>query len=1526
MDTSLFKNYLISSGFSALTVKNYLADVNRFIRYFTSVYSIDFKPGLTTHKMIKDYQLKLSQEIGQRSVERHLSSLRRYFQFLQAEGHIQNNPFSLENTPAASSLESLSKLKSFKDYLYSAKASDLTIKNYIIDVRQFLFWLSLALDEKGEEIELPAKEVIKRLIPDALHIYKERLVSQSDLSVASINRKLSSLRTYLRWASKNGVTDVLVDGPYQTSFSAISNVKADDPLAGLYDLQDIADEPENPRPSNYSNFPPFRLAQKIALILTLSLDFLLIAPLADILSACQYLIWKASGQKLFEPKEASKNIIVRSDPLAQIKNLKRNNFSSRLLTPMEMAFHRKFAYYLIHVRPVWYRKYKSYKLVRTLHTGVMMASIALAVMIINNELILPKDNGRILGERVVSSGRVLSFKGSLADEKGNPIKDASLRFSIYTNPQGPANKLWQEERKITPDPTTGEFIVALGESNKIPDYVFTQGKRLYIGVSVNNEAELMPRQPVPNIALAEDSQTLQGLLPIVHPDAGSENVILALDSSGNLTLGGNKSHTFQTLGGSFQIKGQSIVLATLPGSSGSIILNPDGQGMVDINKPLQNTSEEIIGDGPLGSLLVKDSLAVNSEANGPALYISHSGIGPLITASSSGQIRFNVDDIGSTTIGHNLTIGGTDIASTRSVFNLLNRNVAIINFAGESEAVTIGSSSGTTTIRNARTSLSGDLTIMGQSGISLFGESSGINFSGSGSHVLTASSGNLILGSSLSLAENTDIVPGTTSGTNNLGSTSNPFDTVYSENFIIPSKMLLNSEKFGFGTSLPGYQFHVQLGKSDDAIAMFENTDTSLNADVLKLKVSTITPSTNNKYINFLDGSNNSLGSIQASASGGISYLTTGSDFAEYFRKENQNEFMAAGDVVCLGSTGGVTKCNTQTNTNTIIGVITDRAGFVGASDKANDPNFVLVGLHGQVRVRIKASERILPGDTLTVSNLNGIAQRASKPGQMVGRALSASDGNTSVLAYILPAWHDPNTLMDNTGNLTIVQAETEDQDTKSYFVIDTSTNEVLGSIGIFSEAVTASLKTGLLEASDVIVNNSISIGGTLIAGAVKAKDISTETLTASEHLFAKAVNAESIGTERIVAPIVESEKITVSILSPVSDDSLTLHLKNKRIEFVAQDKPVASFDDQGNASLSGKLSASSVETKSIEANEASIAATLRAKEIITENLNLSDEGFERLVAKIGTDYADSLAALIQSGASSDDLEQIVNPLLPEEDNQASSPLASSLTLSEINTLASPSSSMPSLAQADLNIGQLNVHTGLMVYGVTSLAQAAVADLLTVGSSLIIQNNSVNTLGTALELQPLKQGNISLMAGKIIIDTEGNATFSEDLTVKKTLFAKEIKPLEENLNVRLDENKKINIGSQEKSLTIDSKGDISSSGSASFMDLLTNSFSIVRGAQADTSSTETEASSSAGTATIRKGEIERTIISPFVTPDSLIYLSPASKTFGTTPYVARQTVPVPPSRTLPSGKTGSFTIRIQEQASEDIKVNWWIIN
>jgi hypothetical protein len=64
-------------------------------------------------------------------------------------------------------------------------------------------------------------------------------------------------------------------------------------------------------------------------------------------------------------------------------------------------------------------------------------------------------------------------------------------------------------------------------------------------------------------------------------------------------------------------------------------------------------------------------------------------------------------------IDGDLAVNGGDITTTASTFNLINANATTVNFAGAGTAITIGATTGTTTIRNANTVVTGDLAVNG---------------------------------------------------------------------------------------------------------------------------------------------------------------------------------------------------------------------------------------------------------------------------------------------------------------------------------------------------------------------------------------------------------------------------------------------------------------------------------------------------------------------------------------------------------------------------------------------------------------------------------------------------------------------------------------------------------------------------------------------------------------------------------------------------------------------------------------------
>ena len=82
-------------------------------------------------------------------------------------------------------------LEEFATFLGSAERSPLTIKNYLCDLNYFLKWF----EQKTEQKLTPDK-----ITPTDLRDYKQYLTEILLLKPKTVNRKLSSLRSFLNWA------------------------------------------------------------------------------------------------------------------------------------------------------------------------------------------------------------------------------------------------------------------------------------------------------------------------------------------------------------------------------------------------------------------------------------------------------------------------------------------------------------------------------------------------------------------------------------------------------------------------------------------------------------------------------------------------------------------------------------------------------------------------------------------------------------------------------------------------------------------------------------------------------------------------------------------------------------------------------------------------------------------------------------------------------------------------------------------------------------------------------------------------------------------------------------------------------------------------------------------------------------------------------------------------------------------------------------------------------------------------------
>jgi hypothetical protein len=106
----------------------------------------------------------------------------------------------------------------------------------------------------------------------------------------------------------------------------------------------------------------------------------------------------------------------------------------------------------------------------------------------------------------------LTEQGRLFDAADRPVTGSTqFVFSLYAVPTG-GTALWSETESITLD--DGFFSARLGEASSIPPSTFSSaaanGDTLYLGIRVNSDAELSPRQPLLSVPYALVAQNVIG--------------------------------------------------------------------------------------------------------------------------------------------------------------------------------------------------------------------------------------------------------------------------------------------------------------------------------------------------------------------------------------------------------------------------------------------------------------------------------------------------------------------------------------------------------------------------------------------------------------------------------------------------------------------------------------------------------------------------------------------------------------------------------------------------------------------------------------------------------------------------------------------------------------------------------------------------------------------------------------------------------------------------------------------------------
>jgi site-specific recombinase XerD len=977
---------------SNITVKNYVTDLRKFISWYENKFHISFDPRRVTSSTLHSYKnelIKMNPEdkeviTSPRSAKRYLSSLNKFFSILNKEGIITENPCNAIRQETKEKDEDKWNLLTFKNYLLLSKSSKVTIKNYLADLRHFFFWIEKTMPLQNEKI--PLRNQLYKITPIIINEYKNRLLYEAQLSPRSINRKLSSLRKYLQWAEKY---NFIAQAPPIEQVS-LEKIKQNIQFPISTKKNALLNKSEQPQITNkskkiqqkkeYSSFPPFRLAQKATKGINLFLNLLIFSPFAALATQIAYLFWKTSGANVFVPVEqiAKENLaqkiteqtVIKKSPLdtllqSNILSLKVENLPKSFYAPLQISttnipFRKKIIFHLKHTRPLWYKKYHSYSFTHYLHFTILLLVISLIGFRIYNSIYERSQDTAVLAALPHSPPRMLAFQGKLTDATNTPIAtEKTLRFALYSDETATGSAmLWQEVQTLQPN-DQGEFTTYLGSNIPLTQAILTENPKLFLGISIGENTELLPRQQIATTDQATNTEKVQGLSPITDPNAGTKNVILALDSTGNLTIGGNASPTFAATGGEFTLSGKTLTLTTTEGSNTNIQINPDGTGIIDLQKPIQNTTNSINLPGITGAIELQDSVAiVATTSTQPAFIINQNGTGNLISASTSGIAKFNLDYEGNAFFDGNINMNGNKLTTTRNTFELFNTNVMNLAIGNNASSISLGAGHGTTTINN-------DLFIRGISTMK-----SALNVSG----LLTANRG-----------------------------------------IAIPE-----GQNFMVGTTEPAYRIDIQGEETGKAITQIYNKNTSDDADglIIKLGNKNNTIATNNHFIDFATDGLGIVGSIRGNGTKGIQVTNAGfADWAEYLPKD-QETTIPFGSIVCINQNGKTYLCNE--NENNIIGVASENPSFIAGENKEDQS--IAVGMLGIIKTRVSTQNGVIvPGDFIT-SSLSGIGVKAVKPGFVIGRALEGYTANSSTRSILVSVqsswWYDPNISITTAGNM----------------------------------------------------------------------------------------------------------------------------------------------------------------------------------------------------------------------------------------------------------------------------------------------------------------------------------------------------------------------------------------------------------------------------------------------------------------------------------------------------------------------------
>ena len=523
-----------------------------------------------------------------------------------------------------------------------------------------------------------------------------------------------------------------------------------------------------------------------------------------------------------------------------------------------------------------------------------------------------------------------------------------------------------------------------------------------------------------------------------------------------------------------------------------------------------------------------------------------------------------------------------------------------------------------------------------------------------------------------------------------------------------------------------------------------------------------------------------------------------------------------------------------------------------------------------------------------------------------------------------------------------------------------------------------AKSQSSLFEARDKFVDYGSTVGNTVGASTINAfNGLNAASATIYGRLVATSVDVygklTAVSGEFIdlFARRITTDELATDMISPISEDG-TLHFRlganatasGRIVVENASGSAVTTFDDKGNITTLGDLIAQNVITSTISAQvatftDASISGELDVNSARIDQLESKLAQIESLDAQTaqivnatvsGTLFADDISEFSNKVAAAIEEPTLLEKLLGTAD-------ATNTVETIDNYFANHDSFVTELdttSATRLGINDLTLTQDDLVIDATAVfvnkyldvnGSAYIAENLGLGQSLVISDSMFITAGSidyapvgisnpTLNIQPSGKGILSLMAGLFTLDESGTANINGDLTiagdlkVNDTLLTNMIaandftNPFQVQLATMSGEVLGETTVQESRFEILNELGvavaTISAQGKADFSSGIGIGSEILEA----TDSAQIESEKTSGTATIKSGSSEIVIISPIVTTESLIYITPLGSTNNKVLYVKELTNDNSETPELESG----FKVGFDTNTTSDVKFNWWIVN